>query len=357
MTTNSQQLNSGAGVPSQQLMWTGEIFRFVPKTFETSPELPAGSYSAGQTDKGELLIKPQPIVSDRLVAIPSREYDLVTSEITTFLRNETRDKYKELGFLYKRSFFLYGKPGTGKSCLVNRVAKEVIEGGGIVLVNTNHPGTIQMFLQEIRAISPGRVIMVILEEFDAAIKAYRESEYLTMLDGQIQIDNVVFLGTTNYIENIPARLLRPGRFSRVLEVGYPSDLGREAYIRAIWTKLDTTVVAKLVKGTKGCSIDEVREALQASLLLGDDLRTTVRNLKKIRGVTEDELRNEDEQDKYDERGLDDSSALRQAPGADVTSRMQRTSETKDVVAIVGNNVPSNPHSIVTSLGNVVSRFK
>lgn len=269
-------------------MWTGEIFRIVPSSFQTSSELPAGSYIAGRNEKGELLIKPQSIVSDRLVQIPSPEYSLVTNEIQKFLLPETQAKYIELGFIYKRSFFLYGKPGTGKSCLVNRVAQEVIAGGGIVLVNTNSPMVVQQFLQEVRNISPKRMIMVVLEEFDAAIKNFTESDYLTMLDGQVQVDNVVYMATTNYIENIPVRLLRPGRFSRCLEIGYPNQVGRQAYIEAVFPTVEPKMVRILTKATEGCSIDEVREVLQAHLILGDDIRTTVQNLKKIRGISKEE---------------------------------------------------------------------
>lgn len=267
-----------------KLMWTGEVYRFVPSNYETSLELPSGAYQAGQNERSELLIQPTKIVSDRLVSIPSPEFDTVVSDIDKFLSPEIRQRYKDLGFVYKRSFFLYGSPGTGKSCLVNRVAHEVMGKGGIVLINTNNPNTIQAFLQQVRTISPDRMIMVVMEEFDAAIKNYDESGYLTMLDGQIQVDNVVYMATTNYIELIPPRLLRPGRFSRSLEIGYPTAAARKAYIEAVFPAISSSELKRIVTHTKGCSIDECREVIQAHLLLGDDIRKVVRGFLKARGV-------------------------------------------------------------------------
>lgn len=267
-----------------KLMWTGDLYRFIPDTFRTDNVLPTGSYTVNYNNAGELLVKPQPLVSDRIVPIPSAEYSLVVREINRFLLPETEARYKELGFIYKRSFMLHGKPGTGKSCLVNRVAQAVLERGGIVITETNHPGMLQRFLSEVRGIEPNRLILVILEEFDATLRNYQESEYLTLLDGQVQIGNVIYMATTNFIERIPARMQRPGRFSRILEVGFPDIDARHAYISATFPTLGTELTQRLSIQTAGLSIDEVREVLQAHLLLGDDVQAVVDSLLKLRGA-------------------------------------------------------------------------
>lgn len=297
--TSTTSTTSTIPTSNQKLMWDGSIYKVIPSNISTSDELMAGSYEAGRNDRGELLIKPLNIVSDRLLNIPSAEYKTVASDITKFLTDNVRAKYRELGFVYKRSFFLYGSPGTGKSCLVNRVAAEVIARNGIVLLNTSNPIVIQQFLQSVRMLSPDRTIMVILEEFDAAIKVYSESEYLTMLDGQIQIDNVIYMATTNYVEKVPVRLLRPGRFNRSLETGYPDEACRRYYIGTVFPTLTPKELNTIVKATAKCSIDECREVVQAHCILGDDLRSTVRSILKIRGIEQD-ISDMDYQDRVDE---------------------------------------------------------
>lgn len=287
---------------TSKILYTGDVFRTIPLNYQMMDRLPSGSYRARCTDKGDLLIFPQSIISDRIVNIPSKEFDLVTGEITKFLLPETRASYGNLGFVYKRSFLLWGSPGTGKSCLVNRIAQDVIARDGIVLLETGHPDMIQQFVAEIRSLYPERLVMVVLEEFDGALQALGESKFLTLLDGQVQFDNIIYTATTNHIEKIPMRFRRPGRFSRVMEVKYPSLEARTGYISAVFPTISASTLMKISKATEGCSIDEVREVVQAHLLLGEDVRSVVKTLLYSRGIAvEDERSEYDEEDEYDDK--------------------------------------------------------
>jgi hypothetical protein len=78
-------------------------------------------------------------------------------------------------------------------------------------------------LQMLRAVEPERQVVGILEDVDALIERYGESEYLSLLDGEAQVDNVVYVATTNYPERLDARIVdRPSRFDTIRYIGMPS---------------------------------------------------------------------------------------------------------------------------------------
>jgi SpoVK/Ycf46/Vps4 family AAA+-type ATPase len=176
-------------------------------------ELDVGAYRLGYDgNRGVLLYLPFQMNYDKIVDLPSKEFDTVVSEINQFLKPETKQSYIDHGFLYKRSIFLHGLPGTGKTCIVNRVCEAVTKVGGIILFNEN-PQLTEMALKELQETQPDTLVLVIFEEFDELLRNSRsESNLLKMLDGQIQKNNAIYLATTNFLEKIPKRVLRPGRF-------------------------------------------------------------------------------------------------------------------------------------------------
>jgi len=165
---------------------------------------------------------------DKIIDLPSPEYQKLTKEMTTFLHPETRAKFDEKGFLYKRSALLYGNPGTGKTVLVNRIIQEVIKNGGVVLFSQD-PRLLPKAYSVLDDLQPDTITMVVLEEFDTIIRQYGESILLNLLDGEIQKQNVMYLATTNYLGKIPKRMIRPGRMSSVIEVKYPNTQCRQQY--------------------------------------------------------------------------------------------------------------------------------
>ena len=92
-----------------------------------------------------------------------------------------------------------------------------------------------------------RPIMVIWEEFENWVAGY-EADILNILDGVHQVDNVFYIATTNYIQQIPPRIRnRPSRFADVIEIGPPSANLRKAYIEAKIHPDDKIDIKKWVK--------------------------------------------------------------------------------------------------------------
>lgn len=263
-----------------------------------TPRLPAGVYTVGYAEGAGVYFKQIDTNSDNLLKLPSKEFRDVVNQIETFLKPETRALFEEYGYLYKRSALLYGPPGTGKTCIVNQVADHVKKAGGVVLFNPD-PNHIQTAISMINDIQPQSTVLVIFEELDTLLRTH-EGTLLSLLDGEVQKDNIIYMATTNYIDRIPARIRRPGRFSSMVEIGYPNAEVRDYYLNI---KLpNKSEIPGWVETTEGLSIDELKEVVLAVKCLGNNLKDTVERVRAVRGdVTKDP--DEDEEDEDSRNGL------------------------------------------------------
>lgn len=255
---------------------------FIPyKADGTYKELPSGAYSPWiNLDTGQVFFDRIKLQSDDIVDLPSKEYEYVVGQMQHFLKEGTKAKFKENGFVYKRSVLMHGKPGTGKTCIVSRVVKEALKNNAVVLFNPN-PGQMPQFFQALEETAPDKLTLVVFEEIDEHVGSSRnESEFLSILDGEIQKNNVIYLATTNYIDQIPLRFQRPGRFSSIVEVGFPSTHAREVYLRT--KKVDPAQVSSWAAKTEGFSIDELKETVLAVKCLDESLETVVKRVKDLK---------------------------------------------------------------------------
>lgn len=285
--------------------------KYVPNTDDVSTmdKLLPGFYTIHfDSQKGLFWFQNFIINHDDILELPSPEYVKVTTEMRSFLTPEKKKKFKDKGYIYKRSSLLFGAPGTGKSVIVNRIANDVVNSGGICLWAKN-PDMLTIAYEILECIQPEDLVLVILEEFDDIVKKSGESLLLSLLDGQIQKSNVIYLATTNYREKIPARLLRPGRMSSCIEVKYPIAEARESYLTAKLDPEERINLIDLVKVTEGLSIDELKEVVQSVFILDNDLTETIDRLKKTRDNTVDPRLLEDEweedEDEFDTTNISD----------------------------------------------------
>lgn len=267
--------------------------KFIPFKVEgTHKELPSGSYNPRiNNDTGHVEFHKIKLTSDDIIDLPSKEYDYVLSQMRHFLKPSTKEAYIQEGFVYKRSVLLHGKPGTGKTCIVNRVVKEALKNNAIVLFNPD-PSAIESFYEALDQTAPDKLTLVIFEEFDGYAREY-EQELLSVLDGEVQKNNVIYLATTNYLDQVPMRMQRPGRFSSVVEVHFPNTEARAAYLNN--KHVNKQDLSNWVNITDGFSIDEIKETVLAVKCLGEPLDIVVSRIKdlKARGL-ESESRINDE---------------------------------------------------------------
>lgn len=245
-------------------------------------DIPAGAYEANVALNGKVWLSPTKFNADSIMPLPSRELDILRTQTAKFLAPATQDNYAKFGYVYKRGFLLYGKPGAGKTSLVTQLAMDVVERDGIVLYGD--PRALLLTAMHLKDIT-NRLVMVIFEELDAILAEYERS-LLTFLDGQSQLKRMIIAATTNFIDKIPKRILRPGRFGTVMEIGMPSAEARAYYLdHKIGDTVSKSEITKLVEKTDGFSIDEVKEVVQAVYLLDQDLDGTLERINDSRDLS------------------------------------------------------------------------
>ena len=107
---------------------------------------------------------------EKIIDLRSIEYELVLNDIERFWRAE--QKYRDNDVLYRRGILMHGPPGCGKSFLIKRLARTIInEHKGIVLMAAD-PDFLKEALQLIRAIEPDIPVLVIHEDFDDNISGW-----------------------------------------------------------------------------------------------------------------------------------------------------------------------------------------
>ena len=251
--------------------------------------LPSGIYTLGADMEGNVFFETSKVVHDAILDLPSKVFSQVVGEMEHFLKPQTKESFKEYGFLYKRSALLFGAPGTGKTIIVNRIARKVVEMGGIVLF-CPRPDIMLEGFKMLDATQPEVPTMVIFEEFDELLESY-ESDFLSILDGEIQKNNVIYVATTNYIDKVPKRIMRPGRMSTVIEVPFPEKAAREFYFK---TKLKAgDAIEPYVEASEGFSVDEMKELVLATKCLGLGVQDIASRIKAVKGMSDDEDSDDD----------------------------------------------------------------
>lgn len=268
-------------------IWASDGTNFY-SSFPTVEALPPGQYTIQFSHEQGYYFNKSKLNLDDIFIMEDSVTDDVMDAMKTFWSNER--KYRDFGFLWKRGVLLYGPPGTGKTCTVQLLAKEVEKLGGISIYISN-PGFFQG-VKTLRNIEPTKPLVVILEDIDSIIDNYGESDVLSILDGEMQFDNIVFVATTNYINKLPARIKnRPSRFDVIRKIDFPSAKNREAYLIHKNPRLKDVPeeLAQWVELTDKFSVAHLKELIISVECLGTDFATSV---KRLRALIDSEVEND-----------------------------------------------------------------
>lgn len=222
--------------------------------------MPAGLYSVAYNDSVGHHFKAKPLEIDNLVDLGDAAAAETIAEVGRFW--ELKARFADLGLVHKRGVLMYGPPGTGKTAAAYQVVRDAIERWNAVAVLVEHGGGAAVALEAFRLIEPERPVICLLEDLDQLLEEHDESGYLSLLDGENQIGNVVFIATTNHPERLPDRLVnRPSRLDLVIEIGALSETGRRSFLLAKDPTLTPDEVAELVRVSKDYTIAHLKELL------------------------------------------------------------------------------------------------
>lgn len=164
------------------------------------------------------------------------EDDIIFRDIQ-FLKNsiaswgKMKSWYDEKHIAYKLSILLYGKPGTGKTSLINYIAN--ITNRDMVIINlSKSTDDIKRIICEKSGVSIS--VVFVFEDIDILLNSNHEDnaeklQYLLQLfDGSLSFSDSIMVMTTNHPEMIDERLTRKGRIDISLEV---KEFNKEEAIR------------------------------------------------------------------------------------------------------------------------------
>lgn len=161
---------------------------------------------------------------------------------------QTPEKYHKLGAKMPKGIILYGPPGTGKTLMAKAIAKEA----GVPFFTVSGSDFVQLYV----GVGASRVrelfkearkhekAVIFIDEIDAIGKKRSANAFqgndekdqtlnalLTEMSGFKDEEGIVVIAATNRIDTLDEALLRPGRFDRHIEIGYPDVNAREAIIK------------------------------------------------------------------------------------------------------------------------------
>ena len=247
-----------------------------------SEKLPAGVYSVLLSQDGTIYYDPLEFPGDETVALPGLPCEYVLKQIEKFWGRG--DRYAKYGFVTKRGILFYGPPGCGKTSIIRLLCASIVKLGGVVFNMTGFAYAAAE-LKKFRTVEPTRPVMVLFEDMDSMVGPHLVGDStraaLSLLDGQDQISNVVYVATTNNPEDIAERFIkRPGRFDLIIGVNMPTTETREAYLRHICkNQVPEDILLELVQKTEGLSLAYLKELASTRLCLDIPLDETLERIK------------------------------------------------------------------------------
>ena len=199
-------------------------------------------------------------------------------EIVDFLKNPA--KYNGIGARIPKGVILTGPPGTGKTLLAKAVAGEA----GVPFFSISGSDFVEMFV----GVGASRVrdlfndakknapCIVFIDEIDAVARRRgtglggghdeREqtlNQMLVEMDGFGVNEGIIVMAATNRVDILDPAILRPGRFDRKVQVGYPDVRGREEILKVHSTgkplgdDVDLEQVARTTAGFTGADLENL----------------------------------------------------------------------------------------------------
>ena len=251
-------------------------------------KLPSGLYDIDYShSKESYYFKRKGLVLDELLNLPDPTFKLILDDMQYFWNNE--QKFNDYNFAYKRGILLYGPPGNGKTSLTALLSDYLINKMGGIVFSVKTSRDLEHYSQAIpdyfKVIEKNTPILTLIEDLDGLL-AFKENEtmLLNILDGFKQINNAVYVGCTNYPEQLKDRILnRPSRFDKRYYIGNPLADVRKYYLehKIKNNDLKRYSIDDIVKKTEGLSLAHLGELIKSVYIFGKELEESIEELRNM----------------------------------------------------------------------------
>lgn len=283
MKSSGIKYNDDQKINKKEYAWVRRGNSMFISAKPNTEELPAGLYEIKSSMEQGIFLERRSVILDDLFLPPSDVMGKIVKDIKKFWTS--RQKYADYGIIYKRGILTFGKPGCGKTSLFNLLMGTLIDEYNGIVINMDRIDSFIAMAQNIRALEPDRPILAVIEDLDGFLQYNSVQAFLNLLDGNAACDNIVYLGSTNYIDRLEPRVLRSSRFDRKYEIAPPNDETRKFYFEKKLKpedieKLGPAGLSKWVADTKGMAFSDLKEIIASVVVMEMGYDEVLIELKK-----------------------------------------------------------------------------
>lgn len=252
-------------------------------------KLPPGlyeMYNSGGMFSNVYTFEPQ-VQRDTLIKFKHGIIKDVIKKTSQFFDKRTTDIYSELKIFHSMGMIFFGPHGTGKTCTCFLIMEELVKDHSAICLNCTGRslGFILGAIKRIRELQDNPIIIFV----DEVEKSFHieENNYLTYLDGTDSINKTIFIGCTNYINKIPARIkYRKSRIKYLFEIKcFPIEVYKEYIIDRI-PSMTSDVIAQFAYRAeeKGLTLDQLKHSIIDYRLEGVSVEDSINGVLEERAT-------------------------------------------------------------------------